>query len=242
MTRRAIIVVCDNTRSGELSGPLVDNYNLRKHLLSNLGGDWQKNEILSLINPTKENVINSIIEFFFEADYTLFVFSGHGYINLNDGNRQYMELFDDDISIMDVITGVKRQAIIIDACRGFYSEQDDIILEDKYSPFSDFIGAQSTRELFEEHVLSCEEGLTILYSASENQTSLDTESGGAYLVSLLKVCELWKNNIGGSSKFSLREAHNYGAEFMRENFETIQKPVMNAEKRKRWYPLAVKFQ
>lgn len=243
MIRRAIIVACNETKSGYLSGPLIDNYNFRNHLLSNLGGDWRPNEILSLINPTKTNLINSVNEFFFNADYSLFVFSGHGYINLDDRKRQYMELADDDISIFNVITKVKRQAIIIDACRGYYSEQGDLVLEGagEGDPFSNFIGSQTTRGLFEKHVLNCEEGLTVLYSANENQTSLDSESGGAYIFSLLKICEIWRDNDNSTSKLSLRSAHKYGAELMTQYFETIQKPVMNTEKRNRWFPLAVKF-
>jgi hypothetical protein len=241
MKRRALIVYCNDTSSGVLPGPEADNANLRQHLISNLGGDWYENEILSLSNPTTIQVINSVKNHLKGADYTLFAFSGHGYLNMDDNNRQYLELSDGDISIKQVITEVRRQAIIIDACRGFYSPSTSILTKGFEEAYDNLTGKVSTRKLFDHYLMNCEEGLTVLYAANENQTATDSDNGGVYLLSILKVCELWQSSGSSKNIFSLKDAHLFGIKYMNQNFDTIQKPTMNSEKRMRFYPFAVKI-
>lgn len=240
MTRKALIIYCDNTESGKLPGPKPDNTNLRSHLTSPLGGDWYDSEILSLNNPTKNQVLNAIRNMGV-SDYSFVVFSGHGYINTADNNKQYVELSDGDLSISSLVTSSNRQTIIIDACRGYYSPTTQLFSKGLSGTFENFSGRQSTRELFDHHLSQCEEGLSIMYAASENQSASDSDKGGAYLFSVLKVCELWEGSNTENQKFSIKDAHTHGITYMNKNFETKQKPVMQAEKRMRYFPLAVKW-
>lgn len=55
------------------------------------------------------------------SDYSFVVFSGHGWINTDEDNTQYLEVADGDISINVLITDADRQTILIDSCRGFLS-------------------------------------------------------------------------------------------------------------------------
>lgn len=243
MKRRALIIFCDNTKSGELFGPPCDNLHFRKFLRSNLGGAWKEDsEILSLNNPSSTKVIKAVKEFLNGSDYTFTVFSGHGFLNTDENRHQFIELSDESISILNLRTTAKRQALIIDACRGFYSPSQELLksLDEKYFSMDGI--SPSTRKIFDDAVIRADEGLTILYAASKNQTALDTDKGAAYLTSLLKVAERWENKESESNMvMDLMVAHNHAAKYLTNNFETIQNPSMNQEKRKIYFPFAVKL-
>jgi hypothetical protein len=48
MTRKALIIYCDNTQSGELSGPSHDFENYQNYLKSHLGGEFHQS-LISLV-------------------------------------------------------------------------------------------------------------------------------------------------------------------------------------------------
>lgn len=240
MKRRALIIYCDNTESGELPGPPHDNNNFRDFLLSHLGGDWAENEIRSLRSPSSIEVLRTIGGFLKDSDYTFIVFTGHGFINSDDNNKQYVELSDDSIPISFLRTNSKRQTLIVDACRGYYSPTRELL-----KAFSErrllLTGDISfTREIFERAVLVAEEGWTILYAANVNQTALDTNKGAAYLLSLLQIAELWQENDNRNTVLNLKTTHEFAKVYLSEHFETIQNPIMNNEKRIKYFPFAVK--
>lgn len=239
MRRRALIIYCDNTPSGPLYGPQWDNANLRNFLQSKLGGEWHDNEIRSLNNPNSAAVLYSIQNFFKGTDYSFIIFSGHGFINSDDNNRQYIELLNKSISVLSLRTSARRQTLIIDACRGFYSPAQEL-LKDFSESRDHFLGdIESTRQFYSNIVMSCEEGWTIMYSSSRNQTSLDTATGGAYLISLLKGCQYWQENDQRHNMLDLKVAHQY-ASCIIKGYDTIQVPTMNMEKRRNFFPIAVK--
>lgn len=241
MRRRALIIYCDDTSSGELPGPQFDNENYRNFLTSNLGGKWDDREILSLQNPTSSRIKQAIDGFLDGADYTFTIFTGHGFINTDENHRQYIEVLDGDISILSLKTTAKRQALIVDACRGFLSPSESI-LKSFSEMFESFSGDQySTRELFDRAVMRAEEGWTILFAASRNQSALDTANGAAYLLSLLKIAESWSEFDKRTSIIDLKVTHGRAKTYLSENFETIQIPSMNIEKRLISFPFAVKL-
>ena len=239
MKRRALIIYCDNTSSGELTGPPCDNEHYRSFLTSNLGGAWEENEILSLSNPSAALVYKAVRQFMSGADYTFTIFTGHGFLNLDENNRQYLEVKDDDISILSLRTNAIRQTLIVDACRGYHSPTVETIrgFSEIYEHFTG--DPFTTRQIFDRAVLRAEIGWTILFAASRNQTALDTDNGAAYLLSLLRIAENWekldkKNNIIG-----LKVVHDNAKIYLSNNFETIQVPSMNREKRLKYFPFAV---
>ncbi len=240
MKRRALIIYCDDTESGKLSGPPFDNQHYRSFLTSNLGGRWEESEILSLRNPKAAEVLKAVREFLNGADYTFTIFTGHGFLNSDDNNIQYLEVLDSDISILTLKTLSKRQTLIIDACRGFFSPSE-AILKGFSEVYEHFTGdAYSTRQIFNNAILRAEEGWTILYAASRNETALDTDNGAAYLLSLLRIAENWEDVDKRNNIIDLKVTHNYAKTYLAENFNTIQVPSMNREKRLRHFPFAVK--
>ena len=239
MNRKALIIYCTETDSGELAGPKMDNENIRKYLKSDVGGQWYDDEIISLENPTIGKVRRCIANEFDDADYSFIVFTGHGGIDETDG-QDYLEVVDGDMSLSTLITDAPRQTLIIDACRGYFRRIPDSLQKSFSNVYEYFSGHPNTRIIFDRAVSQAEEGLTVLYSASANQSSLDTNKGGAYLYSLLSICKEWEEIVKGKEGYlDLKNAHEIACEYLRDNFVTIQKPTMNTEKRGCFFPIAV---
>lgn len=231
MIRRALIIYCNDTESGELDGPPHDNQNFFDYLTSSLGGNWYNEEICSLQNLSSVQVANAINRFLNGADYTFIIFTGHGFINLDERRRQYVELLNGDVPILNLKTTAKRQTLIVDACRGFFSPARELT-----KAFGDvlehFTGKPNTRKIFDNAVLKADEGLTVLYAASRNQTALDTEEGTAYLLSLLEVAENWGDTNKKYNVLPINVAHERAKIYLNETFNTIQVPSQKAEDRK----------
>jgi hypothetical protein len=94
--------------------------------------------------------------------------------------------------------------------------------------------------LFEKGILSADEGWTVLYAASKNQTAIDTSQGAAYLLTLFEIALLWAKNDKNYSFLSLKDVHTVAKTTILKYFVTTQIPTMNTEKRLRYYPFAVK--
>ena len=100
MKRRALIIYCNDTGSGPLAVPLYDNSNFLEYLTSRLGSELYPGEILSLRNPKISDVSNAVSIHMKDADYTFTLVTGHGYINRNHNDLQYLEVADGDVSIL----------------------------------------------------------------------------------------------------------------------------------------------
>lgn len=239
MNRKALIIYCTNTESGKLVGTDKDNDNIRKFLISDVGGQWKNDEVISLRDPTAHEIEQCLAEEFENVDYSFIVFSGHG--GIDEGNSQdYLEVKDCDIPISMLISSAPKQALIIDACRSYYRRMESS-LQKSFSNLNESIYIpQKNRITFDKAVNQAEEGLTILYSASENQSSLATDRGSAYIYSLLSICKEWERNHTNNNVLDLKDAHRLACEYLKKNFHTIQKPIMNIEKRKNYFPIAVK--
>lgn len=238
MERRALIIYCDKVGT-HLTGPPYDNRNFRSHLKRNIGGNWIESEIKSLRNPTSSLVKDYMDRFVNYADYSLVVFSGHGFINQAD-NFQYLECADRPICIKEIVSKAPRQTIIIDACSGFFNPEEDEIIK-SITEFREFSGERSTRELFDSAVLIAEAGISVLASSGVGEASHDTDFGGAYAVSVLKACENWKQTDTKHQVYTIKQAHEEGTRIMYHDYITIQHPLLYPEKRQRYFPLAVKF-
>lgn len=239
MKRRALIVCCDNTSSGKLVGALQDARNIRNFLMSSGGGQWYDKEIGVLRNPSEKKVYTAINTFMKGADYTFIVFSGHGFFH-SEIKKQFLELADNDVPLKSLITNSRRQTIIVDACRGYYSPLKEK-LDEEFRGMGDVYHFEKLDErfLFDRAVMQAEEGLTVLYSSSKNESSLDSPSGGAYIFSLLTYAQKWATRNREYTHLSIKTAHLGAIPLMKAKFNTIQKPVMNREKRINHFPIAV---
>jgi hypothetical protein len=238
MKRGALIICMSNSPSGHLDGPPHDYVNIKNYLVSSIGGEWLEEEIIHYPDPCIQDIKNAI-SVMGELDYSFIVFTGHGEFDQYN-HRQHMEVMDGDITVRDLRTNCPRQTIIIDACRGFIQRMPPQIARSMNFAMESTGQRISTRKLFENKLLQAEEGLTVLYAASENQSALDTNIGAAYISSLIKSAKEWgKTNIG--NVLDLKTAHNHAKTYMYNNYDDVtQVPVMNSEKRLRYFPFGVK--
>ena len=243
MKRKALIVYCDNTKSGNLPGPSHDYSNFVEFLTSPLGGGWYEHEILGLHNPTEQDIMTTGYDFLAGADYTFTIFTGHGYIQKSElCCLQYVELADKNVSIRKLKSTSPRQLLIIDACRKYQFVTEKIKkIASAYESMRNFSSiTEISRQLFDEKISNSECGITVLYAASKNETALDTDNGAAYLLSLLDAAKGWENE-STESILSIKDAHLRAKEILDLKFgdDTTQHPIMNQEKRKVYFPFAV---
>ncbi len=243
MKRRALIIYCDNTPSGKLRGTIKDAQNIKTFLTSLAGGEWRNDEIGFLRNPTSLRVKNAVNSFMKNADYTFTVFSGHGFINIKDGHQQYLELINGNIPLNRLITNAQKQTIIVDACREYFSAHHESLFIEESSFLGDIqhLERPSTRRIFDNAIKQAGKGINILYSASRNETALDTPSGGAFLFSLLYYAQKWSVTRNKFSYLPTNTALIRGAKIMYQKFDTNQKPIISSKLGHSFFPLAVKF-
>ncbi|HXD93866.1 MAG TPA: caspase family protein [Bacteroidia bacterium] len=243
MKRKALIVYCDNTPSGHLAGTVMDAHNINSYLKSIAGGEWRTDEIGFLRNPTSIKLRRAVNFFMKDSDYTFIVFSGHGFMNLNDGGKQYLELYDANVPITRLVTNALKQTIIVDACRNYYSAHRERLTEE----YSSFIGdiehleRPSTRHIFDSAVRKAGKGISVLYSSSRKENALDTPSGGAFLFSLLSYAQFWSTTNSHFTYLPVNSALQRATTLMYQKFDTTQKPVMNKRTGVYHFPLAVKL-
>lgn len=243
MKRRALIIYCDDTNSGKLSGAVRDAQNLKSFLMSIAGGEWRNDEIGFLRNPSDSRVKGAVNSFMKNADYTFTVFSGHGFINTDDGFKQYLELNNKNIPLKDLITNSQKQTIIVDACRNYYSPHKESLLEE-YSSFlgdAEHFERPSTRNIFDNIIKKASKGISVIYSSSHQQNSLDTPSGGAFLFSLLSYAQNWSSTRSNFAYLPLNTALTRAKSLMYSKFDTVQRPIMSAKSGINHFPLAVKL-
>lgn len=241
MKRKSLIIACDNTASGPLRGPQKDYENLRTFWMKREGGLWYDKEIEYLLNPTIDTVKDKINQM--DADYTFVVFSGHGGTNQRDG-QQCVELADGDLYVGDLITKADRQTILIDSCRTLFCDNPTVnereyVQESLFSKASLLYTDEQVRTIYEELVLQCETGITLLNSASENEASVDSKQGAAYICSLLKSANIWKSQTRTLDVLRLDEVHKLACMSIKRDFMTNQHPQIRPEKRRWYYPFAL---
>jgi hypothetical protein len=243
MKRRALIIYCDNTPSGKLRGTIRDAQNVKSFLTSLAGGEWRNDEIGFLRNPTGLRVKTVVNSFMKDADYTFTVFSGHGFININAGFKQYLELANGNMPLDGLITNAHKQTIIVDACREYFSAHRESLLEEESSFLGDVehLDRPSTRLIFDNAVKASGKGINVLYSASQSETALDTPSGGAFLFSLLQYAQNWSITRSRFSYLPMDTALIRAKRHMYQKFDTNQNPTIRAKRGAKLFPIAVKF-
>ena len=242
MKRRALIIFCDNTQSGELHGTVQDYHNYYNFLTSSLGGHWYNKEIEYLRNPTVDEVIDTVTRFSsLNLDYVFTIFSGHGFINTQD-NLQYIELKNGYLKSALLLTSATRQTIIVDACRNLldYSQTLSGILKEEDLPFIGDV-TPSTRALFDSFLSQTEEGWVMVYSANIGESSYDTTNGGVYLYSLLLSALFWRDNDSKHNILPINITHQ-DAKNIVEAYNQNQHPsiINNIDNRLYFFPFAVK--
>lgn len=198
-----------------LPGVKVDLLNFKKYFRSQKGGDWFENEILTLPDPSRNELMTKINQLkYLNLDFLIVIFSGHGgqkietILEINENG--------DKINESELYNISKRQITILDCCRAYPQQISDGISERILNKA--FSAHYSTREKYEKRILQASYQQVKIYACQKGQCSIDTSEGGVYSKNLLKVVK------EDSSDFILLSRAHQLASLYVENAYPSQKP------------------
>lgn len=221
----------------------VENY--KKFFTSSLGGKWYEWEIEHLIQPDVTRVENSL-EKMRTLDYSIIVFTGHGYSM--DGDT-YVELKpgkdkkdrSNDLRVDEFRLANKKRLIIVDCCRSELQpidESEEVYMENLMKAFSQ----QKTRERYERRIQDTPLMNIIMYSCDFGETSGDdSRNGGYYSSALLKVCNGFEKKYMYSENeeyLSAVDVHNLAIPLVKAKKED-QNPQIEKPRSEPYLPFAI---
>lgn len=174
--------------SNGLEGVKKDLINWKDFLYSLEGGAWYSDEIITLMNPRKDELHSTITEKSGKYDFAIVVFSGHGEYQDGFTNLAINEKYD-IIQDKDLIGIAGKQITVCDCCRGI---EDDIKpIYESQRTFSrggtlEYSPRIIIRSLYEKRIGQAIKQQVRLYSCSVGEYSDDTAEGGLYIKNLLE--------------------------------------------------------
>ena len=234
ISRKAIILYCPgvDNQKGALPGTREDERLFRDFLLSDKGGCWHEDEIKSRENPTRQEA-EVLAGWLFDADYSLVVFSGHGYTDSHD-NKVHIEMSDGDI-LEEKLIRTPKATLIIDSCRVYYSRFDENVaaLNRKNAQ----VNATLTSRFHYDHLLQqADTGHIFLHAANVNEAASANQTGSYYITSLLANA-----NNSTTPVLTVEDAHYGAITYLNNQYPaTTQNPTISGSiKRKHWFPFAI---
>lgn len=247
MIRRAIIIGAPGNQYAEnyLHGVEADLSNYINFLQSPTGGAWMENEMIIINDPDRDRLKVTVQKL--EADYLLFIFSGHGAYWIEGGTLLAINR-SQSVRLVDLISPhIRKQLFIIDACRSFVSSGiagfDGVEIGDpaKFKRFPSSLTKQEARNLFVQYLGNCPEGVMLCYSSSPGQVSYDTEEGGHFTTALLNATNNWVNYSNDASVLPIEHAFTNAKSYIFRNLTKDQTPVLNILKRRPTYGFPFAF-
>jgi|SRR6185312_1127401 len=200
--RRALLIGAPGQGRDFLHGVSKDLLNMRNYLLSDLGGAWEAEEIVTLYNPSYEEV-NSLVHNE-SADYSFIYLSGHGCTGRNDKRMFFLK----DKYVRDIffLNNTARQLIIIDACRTIFRGVGAPAPE-SFSPSWEKLSRIQIRQLFDNYITNSPPGKIIIYSTKYGEPSYDNlrGDGGVFTLSLLKAAINSKSADNSYAAITIRD-------------------------------------
>lgn len=188
--------------SDGLEGVKKDLVNWRRFLYSLKGGAWNFSEIITLMNPRKEELCSKIENIRGKYDFAIVVFSGHGEYQNGFTELAINEKYD-IIQDQDLIGIADKQITVFDCCRGI-EDDSSLLLENQQITFSRDGGTLKRnprpiiRNLYEKRIEQACNQQVQLYSCNVGESSMDTIDGGLYIKNLLNQATIF-----GSEEYGL---------------------------------------
>lgn len=197
--RRALIVTCPVLGTpNELKHCQNDGVRMKKYLMSDYGGAWQKNEIILLNDVTKTDLENTIIKLIaLELDYFFFYFSGHGKV---EGGQDTIHLNGTPIYAYKTIPKVaKKDVYITDSCREVFDYEQSAQLGDLglHGMEVDKLQPSKNPEIMNTYFWKqVNTGRTYVHSCSNKQRSIEDPilNGGLFTTFLLDESISFRKN------------------------------------------------
>jgi hypothetical protein len=227
MTRNVFIIASplSPAQTPFYNGVKRDSDNFYNYFRSPMGGAFHPNEIHVLENPDWSSLVVKML--LNRADYSIVVFSGHGYAGVPSYLTKLQISENKTVSVLDIakVNPASKQLFIVDACRNFFSEDADVFMRDPVLglDFPSDLDAIAARTAFEKSVRKAKNGLQIIYSCSQNEFSKRSENGGYFSKSLLESVKDWAVNCAVGNVLLGVGAHKMATNYLR-GFTNKQTP------------------
>ncbi len=240
ISRQAILIGSPSVKP-ELPGVTTDMGNIKQFLLSNKGGAWRADEIVTLSDPSSA-AVDAQIESARYKDYVFISCSGHGEHRVGKGlDETVMYVKENEtVSISSINPRNKRHLVIVDVCRKLVRVET---MEETRAAMKAFMKSAAIpidyRKIFDDAVMANPEGRIVAYSCDINQSAGDDGSGGVFTQELLAAPKYFSptnNNQYGIVKIN---AAFDQAKTMTYAKNAPQSPVFNAGRRMDFYPFAI---
>lgn len=233
MKRKALIIgaAYDDPK---ILGVYTDMETWYDFLQSNLGGAWRPSELLSLRDPSIDEVQKGLIAAG-ECEYSFIIFCGHGeLIKLNKPWRETVINFGHygNVSESQINPKTPWCTLLFDCCRlaGEFSNDLNFLIESKSASVE---VRSSTRELFDKTLENSEKGLVKVFAASPGEAAEDEKSFSKQLVHLARA---WMAT--GEGVLRLDAAVALAAQEMKQILPQ-QNPEYLGGRRHRHFPFAI---
>lgn len=240
ISRQAILIGAPSVKP-ELPGVNIDMDDIKQFLLSNVGGAWRTDEIVTLSDPSAARVYAQI-EAARYKDYVFITCSGHGEHRVGKGlDETVMYVKENEtVSISRINPQNKRHLVIVDVCRNLVRIKEGVEKRASMEAFTESATIPvDYRKIFDDAVMNNPEGRIVAYSCDINQSAGDDGKGGVFTQELLSAPQY----------FSPTNNNRYGIVNISQAFEQAQKmtykknapqkPVFNAGRRMHFYPFAI---
>jgi hypothetical protein len=244
MTRKALLIgKVESKRYGDLPGVSVDLVNFRNYLLSDFGGAWEEDEIITVNDP-------SLLEIEFakerssKSNFAFIAFFGHGHHLIDKYKDETIIIINDkeELPVSSLNPGCPRVLIVIDACRKI-----EYFDEEKISAKASLKMAETRlryryREIYDQALSETERGCITIYSCNLDEAAgEDRRMGGLFSSSLIICGDTWhqSTSYGNESIYTVRDAFNCASRRTNQIMPQ-QNPQMDAGRRLYYFPFAVK--
>lgn len=233
MNRRALIISNPGERGAEnyCKGVFKDVENYKQFLTSPVGGYWNANVIKCMHRPTVKEVQSYLSELK-TVDYSLIVFSGHGYYSMENDSTILELRINEEFDSNDFQDVCEKQTIILDCCRVI---QPSLVVEEfpkkalaKVLTTSD---GKKFRKYYNERIAECRPGLIVLNACAIDETAGDDDQrGGYYSWEIIESAKKWADDLmlqDINDEFKILSApslHQMAASKVKRQTPQIEKP------------------
>lgn len=222
-----------------------DVANMKKWLLSDVGGAWNPDEV-HVINNVYEFEIKGLKDKMDKADYVLSSFSGHGGIVENGyGHQTQMILMGDgqEIPLERLFCEARKQVIICDACREITKlvYEKKALMESVTANFAETKSRQYYRAAFDDALKNSPDGWIYLYACSPGETTGDDEKNGGWFTDALLI-QAWEFASSGRGKdiLAIENAFELARAYVKTKFRTTPWKATSS-RTGLYFPFAVRF-
>lgn len=245
MKRNVIIIgsPLNDTNSVFYSGVEKDIENYYAFFTSPTGGAFTGYELSTMINPSKQDLIdclNSESEF---NEFTTVVFTGHGF-EMNGNTTLNINAYE-SISLKEIIQNIQsgRKSIITDTCRVYpRTERYSHLMGDPQPiSFRSNLTFYDARSIFDNGLKKTSPGLQILYSCKSGEPSGISQDGSYFSNALLGGIKNWSSKVERYSVLLGEGAYKCSKFHLERNPIANQTPKRGYSNERANYPFAVRL-